>query len=291
MYGYPSRSIGQRVFPQPRSGGCSGSSVRIIIGLIFAGIALLSYFASSSFNPVTGETQHISLTQQQEIALGLQSAPEMAQEFGGEANDPQAQALVDRLGQRLVKQSVASTSGYPFEFTVLADDQTVNAFALPGGPVFITEALLQRLETEGQLAGVLGHEIGHVVARHSAEQLAQQELTQGLTGALVIATYDPNDPNSQGAANIAQIVGQFINLRYSRADELEADGLGVRLMSEAGYDPRSLIRVMDILEQASGGSPQPEFASTHPNPGNRRAVIQAEIQKLYPNGVPGGLTP
>lgn len=286
---YSRRPLGQRVLPQPSQGGCSSGTMRIVIGLIFAGIALFSYFASSSFNPVTGETQHIKLTQDQEIAMGLQSAPEMAQEFGGAANDPEAQSLADRVGKRLVQQSVAAQSGYPFEYTVLADDQTVNAFALPGGPVFITEALLQRLETEGQLAGVLGHETGHVLARHSAEQIAQQDLTQGLTGALVIASYDPNNPDTQAIGNIAALVGQFINLRYSRNDELEADRLGVRLMSEAGYDPRALIRVMDILEQASGGSSQPEFASTHPNPGNRRAEIQAEIDKEFPNGVPSGL--
>lgn len=223
--------------------------------------------------------------------MGLQTAPEVAAEFGGLSQNQQAQQVVDEVGEYLVANSIAADSGYPFEFSVLADDQTVNAFALPGGPVFITEALLSRLETEGQLAGVLGHEIGHVLARHSAERIAQQELQQGLTGALVIATYDPENPSTQQAAMMAALVGQFITMKYGREDELQSDYLGVRILSESGYDPRALIRVMEILEEASGGSSMPEFASTHPDPGNRIQEIEAAIQEFYPNGVPEGLTP
>jgi predicted Zn-dependent protease len=195
------------------------------------------------------------------------------------------------VGKKLVTNSAASQTNYPFEFHLLADDQTVNAFALPGGPVFITAALFKRLETEGQLAGVLGHEIGHVVARHSAQRIAKQELTQGLTGALVMSTYDPNDPSSQRTAQVAMLVGNLVNMKYGREDELQSDTLGVRFMSDAGYDPRALIGVMRILEEASGGGGQPEFFSTHPNPENRIGQIQQAIQENFPNGVPEGLTP
>ncbi|HEX9831193.1 MAG TPA: M48 family metallopeptidase [Thermodesulfobacteriota bacterium] len=283
--------LSQRAFPssnRPRGG--SGKA-RLLIGVVMALFALFSYFKSSVYNPITGEKQHINITEEQEIALGLQAAPQMAAEYGGLHTDQRAQAIVDAVGKKLVTNSAASQTNYPFEFHLLADDQTVNAFALPGGPVFITAALFKRLETEGQLAGVLGHEIGHVVARHSAQRIAKQELTQGLTGALVMSTYDPNDPSSQRTAQVAMLVGNLVNMKYGREDELQSDTLGVRFMSDAGYDPRALIGVMRILEEASGGGGQPEFFSTHPNPENRIGQIQQAIQENFPNGVPEGLTP
>ena len=272
-------------------GGCGLSMGRILVALVLVAVALFTYFGSSVYNPITDETQHINISPDQEVALGLQAAPEMAQEYGGLSTDTQAQALVDQVCQRLVQRSDAGKSDYPFECHLLADTQTINAFALPGGQVFITAALFDRLETEGQLAGVLGHEIGHVVARHGAEHIAKEQLTQGLTGAVVVASYDPNEPNSQYAAAFAALVGQLVNLRYGRNDELESDTLGVRFMSEAGYDPNAMIRVMQILEESSSGGSPPEFFSTHPNPENRIARIQQAIAEQFPNGVPSGLTP
>ena len=265
------------------------SSGRIIIAIIVAAVSLLSYFGSKVYNPITDEEQYINITTEQEIAMGLQAAPEMAQEFGGLDPSQEVQAYIDEIGNRLVQNSDARESDYPFEFSLLADEQTINAFALPGGPVFITAALYDRLETEGQVAGVLAHEMGHVVARHSAEHIAKAQLTQGLTGAAVIASYDPDDPNSQRTAQMAILIGQLINLKFSREDELEADRLGVRFMADAGYDPRSLIRVMEILAEASSGGGPPEFFSTHPNPENRVANIQEAIEAEFPNGVPDGL--
>ncbi|HYF39539.1 MAG TPA: M48 family metallopeptidase, partial [Gemmatimonadales bacterium] len=162
-------------------------------------------------------------------------------------------------------------------------------FALPGGQIFITEGLLRRLTTDGQVAGVLGHEIAHVVARHGAEHIAKQQLTQGLTGAAVLATYDPSDPSSRGSAAVAAMIGQLVNMRFGRQDELESDRLGVRFTGEAGYDPRSMTALMQILGEASEGNRPPEFFSTHPNPENRIQRIQEAIQEQYPNGVPEGL--
>ena len=259
--------------------------VRIIIALVIAAFSLISYFSSTTQNPITGEKQHISMSEEEEIAMGLQSAPEMANQFGGLSRNAEARALVEQIGGEVVQQSVAKTSKYKFNFHLLADPQTVNAFALPGGQIFITEALLSRLHTKAQLAGVLGHEVGHVLARHSAEHIAKQKLTSGLTTAAVIGV----DP-SGGGAQMAQMVAGLINMKYGRADELESDKLGLRLMAEAGYDPRELIGVMEILAQASGGgSRQPEFASTHPSPENRMQKIQEELAAMFPNGVPEGL--
>jgi predicted Zn-dependent protease len=268
------------------------SRSRLWVALLVAAISLLGYFGSSVFNPITQEKQHVAgITPEQEVALGLQAAPEMAQQFGGLDPDSQAQARVDRVGQRLVARSPAGKTPYRYDFHLLDDPETINAFALPGGQVFITEGLLRRLTTEGQLAGVLGHEIGHVVARHGAEHIAKQQLTQGLTGAAVLATYDPNDPSSRGSAAVAALIGQLVTMRFGRQDELEADRLGVRFSSEAGYDPRSMIALMKILQQSSEGNRPPEFFSTHPNPENRIERIQAAIRERYPNGVPEGLEP
>jgi predicted Zn-dependent protease len=262
----------------------------LIVALLIAVFSLFRYFGSSTPNPVTGEKQHVSgITPQQEIALGLQAAPQMAAQYGGESDDPRARALVQQIGEKIVAQSDAAKTPYRYQFHVLADPQTVNAFALPGGQVFITEGLLRRLKSPGEVAGVLGHEVGHVVARHSAEHLAKTQLTQGLTGAAVLATYDPNDPRSGRNAAVIAAVGQLVNLKFGRDDELEADKLGVRLMSEAGYDPRSMIEVMKTLAAAGGGRSTPEFFSTHPNPQNRIPRIQESIKATFPNGVPAGL--
>jgi predicted Zn-dependent protease len=269
--------------------GCNLSVGRIIIALIIAGFSIFSYLGSQEYNPVTDEEQYVAMSREQEIALGLQAAPEMTQEYGGMDPDEQAQALVDEVCSRILQQSGAGESQYPFECHLLADDQTINAFALPGGQVFVTSALFDQFQTEGQLAGVLAHEIVHVVARHSAQQMAQIELSQGLTGAAVIATYDPNDPSSRRTAQVAALIAQVVNMRFSRQDELQSDRLGVRYMSEAGYDPRSMIDVMEILAAASEGARPPEFFSTHPNPENRIQNIEEAIREEFPNGVPEDL--
>ena len=271
-----------RFGPSHRSAGM----IRLGIGLLVAAFAFFSYQCSTEYNPVTGEKQHIALTQDQEIALGLQAAPQMAAQHGGLLPDPQAQALVDRVGQQLVQSSAAAETGWKFDFHLLADSATVNAFALPGGQIFITAALLNRFKSEGELAGVLGHEIGHVVARHGAERIAKQQLTQGITGAVLVAA-----GGGGSEAQIAQMIGQLINMKYGREDELQSDTLGVRFMADAGYDPRSLISVMKILAEATAGRAPPEWMSTHPSHGNRVETIEAAIAEVFPAGVPPGLTP
>ncbi len=257
---------------------------RIFIALAIALFTVIGYFMKSQTNPVTGESQRVDMSVDQEIALGLQSAPEMINQYGGEHPDAQAQAVVDRVGQKLVSAALPAEQPYRFDFHLLADDQTINAFALPGGQVFITQALYSKLKSEDQLAGVLGHEIGHVVERHSAQHIAQQQLTQGLTGAAVIASYDPNNPRSVGTAAMAQLVGNLVNMKYGRSDELESDRSGVEFIVKAGYNPEALIGVMEILASAGGGGRQPEFFSTHPNPENRVAKIKEAIAEMRQNG-------
>ncbi len=261
---------------------------RIIIGFIFGLVGVLSYCTTQVENPITGEQQRIRLTPTEEVQLGLQTRGQMAQQFGGLSPDPTVQELVQGVGQRIVQQSAVSQSEYPFEFHVLEDPQTVNAFALPGGQIFITNGLLQRLNSPGQLAGILGHEIGHVVARHGAEHLAKRELGSTLVTAVGIATTDEEGRGRQTAA-IARVANEMIALRYGRDAELESDRLGVQFMAEAGYDPQGMIEVMKILGSAQSGSQSPEFLSTHPNPENRIQRLEEAITEDFPNGIPPNL--
>lgn len=271
------------------SGGRSFPVGRILVALAIAAFSIISYCSSQSYNEVTDENQFVGISPEQEIAMGLQATPEMAQQHGGMHPDQELQAYVDSVCQRVLAGSEAGDTEWPFECHVLADEETINAFALPGGQMFITAALFQRLETEGQLAGVMAHEIGHVVARHSAQRIAKMELTQGLSGAVVVATYDPDNPGSQSTAQIAALIGQLVNMKFGRDDELQSDRLGVEFMADAGYDPRAMIRVMEVLAAASEGVGPPEFFSTHPNPDNRIARIEEAIAEVYPEGVPEGL--
>lgn len=267
--------------------------MRLGIGLLFALFGLVTYCSNVVENPVTGERQRIQLSPQQEVVIGRQSVPQMAAQYGGVYPSSTLQNYITQVGQRIVNQSEASrtpspNSHYPYEFRLLSDTQTVNAFALPGGPVFITVALVRRLKSEAQLAGVLGHEIGHVVARHGAEHLARQQLGASLVNAVGIAASDtPQD--AQRAAVIAQAVNQLVTLRYGREDELEADQLGFRFMREAGYNPQGIVELMQILGSLRQGGSQPEFFSTHPNPENRLQRLQSLINQAYPNGVPANL--
>ena len=252
--------------------GKRGSSlkIRFLIGLAVVAFGYFKYCSSKQKNEFTGRVQAINMTPDEEIAIGLQHAPQMAAQHGGWHSDQELQAFIDRIGQKLVDNSVAKKTPYRYEFHVLADEQTINAFALPGGQIFITYALLSKLENEDQVAGVLGHEIGHVLGKHSAERVASSELWKTISmGAEVGA----------GAGAAAGAIGQNILLGNGRGDELESDDLGVQFMINAGYNPNEMIGVMQVLKNAAGPNRQPEFQSTHPDPENRIEHIKESIKK------------
>ena len=191
--------------------------------------------------------------------------------------------MVKTVGKKLIDNTQAKDSPYQFDFHLLVDPETINAFALPGGQIFITVGLLKRFSTEDQLAGVLAHEIGHVIGRHSAQQMAKSDLTNGLLGAVVTATADPNGNSNAGA--IAGYVGNMINMKYGREDELESDKFGIKYMQQTGYEPNAMIDVMEILKQASGGKDRPsEFQSTHPDPDHRIIEIKKMIKEYKATG-------
>lgn len=257
-----------------RQGGGIGCHPRLIMALlIILGSVAYHYLGNTKYtNEFTGRTQYLKFgTPQEEIALGLQSAPGMIREMGGQSRDPAAQALVDKVGQKLVQSTLAKQTPYQFDFHLLADPRTINAFALPGGQIFITEALFRLLKSEDQLAGVLGHEIGHVVGRHSNEQMATHGLWQGIASGLGILL---SDGHSNAGTQIAHTIANMRVMKFGRDDELESDALGVRFLIEAGYNPEGMIGVMEVLAKAASGSRQPEMLSTHPNPENRAEKIR-----------------
>jgi predicted Zn-dependent protease len=272
-----------------QGGGARGIPLQWMLGAVIAVIGFFVYFSHSSVNPTTGEKQHVNLTADQEIALGEQSTPEMAAQMGGEISpsDPQAQE-VQYVGNRVWQRSDAAKSPYPFHYHLLADPKTINAFALPGGEVFITKGLLDRLTTEGELAGVLGHESGHVVERHVAQQMAQSELGKFLVTAAGVASTANRHPYADTA--VAALVDHMTQLHFSRQDESQADLCGLQYMTQAGYEPHAMLHVMEVLQKVTdeqGGRP-PQILQTHPYPEQRTEQINAWLQQNA-DELPSGL--
>lgn len=247
-----------------------GGKIKLFIGLAIVAFAVIKYCGSAETNEHTGEKQYIDLTVNEEIALGLQAAPSMIQQHGGLYQNQEYQNIVDAVGQKLVQSSIGKSTDYRYEFHLLADERTINAFALPGGQCFITYALYRQLENVDQLAGVLGHEIGHVVAKHSAARMSQQGLAQGVITGVSVGT--------DGGGQAAEAIAQMITMKYGRDDELQSDQLGVQMMLDAGFDPYEMIGVMEILKAAGGPNRTPEFQSTHPDPENRIERIKEAIE-------------
>ena len=260
---------------------------RLVMALALVAFSVVGYFMKTKVeeNAITGERQRVSMTAEQEVAMGLQAAPEMAAQHGGEHPDAQLRAMVARVGAKLVAANAKGAwapqfEKYRFNFHLLRDPNLVNAFALPGGQIFFTYGLLQHLETEDEVAGVLGHEIGHVVGRHSAEQMAKSQMWAGIAQAAGMAGADFNMNPQQ----IAGLVYQVKTTSYGREDETQSDQLGVRFMVNAGYKPEALIRVMEVLKAQGGSGGGPEFLKSHPDPGNRIEKIKAEIEIIRRDG-------
>jgi predicted Zn-dependent protease len=236
--------------------------------------ALLVGIVGCSVNPATGERQISLIGEQQEIALGQQEAQRAIAEYG-KYPDEEIQTYVSELGHELAK--VSERPDLPWSFTVV-DDPVVNAFALPGGPIFVTRGILAHFNSRAELASVIGHEIGHVTARHSVEQMSTAQLANLGLGVAMIASED-----------VAQYAGlatqglQLLFLKFGRDDEKQSDDLGLRYMTRAGYDPNEMPRVfhtLDRVSEAQGGGRIPAWASTHPNPDRRAERIQEQIGEL-----------
>lgn len=241
---------------------------------LLSGLTMIIVLTGCSKNVATGRLQFDSMSTEKEIALGTEAKPELVQEYGGEVQSPQVKAYVDRVGRSLAQYTEADGPGLPWEFIVL-DSDVINAFALPGGKVFISRGLLERFDNEAQVAGVLGHEIGHVTAQHTDERITQA------TGINIVAQGVGIASNSELIAQVVGIGGQGYLLKFNRDQESEADILGVRYMVKAGYDPRGMLEVLEVLREASAGGQQPEFLATHPHPETRLKTVTRLLNGEY----------
>jgi len=232
--------------------------------------------AACAVNPATGERQFLLVSQSQEIAMGSEADPQVIATYGLYP-DSQVQTYVRGVGERLA--SMTTKPDLPWTFRVV-DDPIVNAFALPGGFVYITRGIMVYFESEAELASVLGHEIGHVTARHSAEQMTQQQIAQvGLVAGTILL------PKYADLAGVAGVGLNLMFLRFSRDDEREADDLGLRYMSRGGYDAHEMPGVFAMLQSVSGGSGGgglQSWLSTHPDPADRKQRIEQELSTLPP---------
>ncbi len=221
-------------------------------------------------------------SKEQDIQLGQEAAAQIRQQADIVANQG-LQNYVSRLGMQLAAQPLAD--GYPYSFTLINDD-SINAFALPGGPIFAHSGLIEAADNEGQVVGVLAHEIAHVALRHATNQASKANLIQ-LPAVLAGAAIGQESVLAQlGQLGLGLGVNSLL-LRYSRDAENQADAFGTRLMAQAGYNPLEMARFFEKLE-AEGGSRAPQFLSSHPNPGNRIQAVQAEIQALPPQQYQAG---
>lgn len=242
-------------------------------------LLVITPVAGCHTNDATGRNQLRFLSWNDEVRLGAEAAPEFLEQGGGELPDAQILGYVRDLGGRLAAES--EMPDIEWEFHVL-DSQVINAFALPGGKVFMSRGLMQKMTNEAQLAGVLGHEIGHVTARHGNERMSQAMVAQGLLLAVGVAGAVSDEEWMQVLGVGTAVGGQLFLLKYSRSNESEADALGVRYMARLGYNPVGQIQVMEILRAASGGGGGPEWLSTHPAPDTRIKDLEQLIAKNYP---------
>lgn len=241
-------------------------------------LMVLAVFSLSacSVNPATGDRQFTALmSPQQEVAIGRQEHPKALKAFGGAYDDKSIQAYVEQIGQNLVRGTERQDVSY--RFTVL-DSPVVNAFAIPGGYVYVTRGLLALANSEAEVAGVIGHEIGHVTGRHSAERYSQSVVV-GLLGAVVTQSLASDIPR---IGDVTSLGSDLFLKSYSRGQELEADTLGIRYIARQGYDPFAVPHFLESLDmddqlQAKlgngNGGGQMDFFATHPRTADR--VVKA----------------
>lgn len=225
-------------------------------------------------NPATGRRELSLVSESQEIAMGQQAAAEVRQSMGL-VPDSAVQRYVRTIGLRLAKAS--ERPNLPWSFDVL-DDPAVNAFALPGGSIFITRGILSYIQNEAELASVIGHEIGHVTAKHSVQQISRAQLAQGLLGVGSIL--------SSEVAAVAGVAGQGLGimfLKFGRDAETQADDLGFKYSLNDGYDVRAMKGMFEMLSRVSGGAGVgrlPQWLSTHPDPENRIVKTEQRLGQL-----------
>ncbi len=218
-------------------------------------------------------------SKQQDVQLGEEAATQVRKEKDV-IKDPVLTTYVNRIGKRLASSQEAQRSGFPFTFEVIADP-TINAFALPGGPMFIHTGLLKAVDNEAQLAGVMGHEMAHVILRHGTNQASKANLIE-LPAALAGQMAGKNSMMGQLAQLGIGLGANSVLLKFSRTDESQADLTGAHIMAEAGYDPMEMAHFFTKLSSPGKGfaGSVAQFMSDHPNPDNRERAIEQEARLL-----------
>lgn len=226
---------------------------------------------SCAVNPVTGKTQFMLMTESQEIAMGAEYDPELVASFG-QYNDPDILALVESKGNEMGKISHRPNLQYHFR---ILDSPVVNAFAVPGGYIYLTRGILAQLNNEAELMGVIGHEMGHVTARHSATQQSKSIL-----GQVILLGGSAVSERFAQFSNYLSTGMELIFLGFSRENEREADALGIEYSTKLGYDANTMADFFNVLNKmGDSGSKIPTFLSTHPDPGDRNTAVSATATK------------
>lgn len=253
------------------------SVIRIVSVAVTFAIVGLS-IGACTHNPATGRNQFLLMSTEQEVALGTEAKPELTKEYGGEVASVELREYVNGVGKRLSRTVEDEYRDLPWEFTVL-DSDVINAFALPGGKVFVSRGLMWYMKSEADLAAALGHEIGHVTSQHADERISQAMVINGIAVTAGVAGEDSWIGDT--IPLIVGVGGQGYLLKFSRSQESEADRLGMRYMVAGGYDPTGMLQLLQILIDVSQGARQPEILSTHPDPNNRRADAEALLASEY----------
>lgn len=247
--------------------------------IIIPSLIIISIIVNCAVNPVTGKREFMLISESQEIAMGREYDPQITQMYGV-YNDDKLSKYVNDLGQEMA--AISHRPNLNYEIKVM-DSPVINAFAVPGGYVYITRGILAYLNSEAELAGVMGHEIGHVTARHSAKQQSKAQLAQlGLgLGSMLF----------EGFSTYAGIAGQAVGLlflKFGRDDERQSDMLGVEYSTKVGYNSSEMASFFAVLDKmhSTGTNSLPDFLSTHPNPGERVVDVRKLTQKEQ-NKYPG----
>lgn len=241
---------------------------------VSAGTLLLLLLAGCAINPATGKRQISLVSEAREVEMGREAHQQITQSMDPYP-DQELQDYISRLGLQLA--AVAERPDLPWTFTVI-DDPSVNAFALPGGFIYITRGILTHAVNEAQIAAILGHEIGHVTGRHSVEQISKAQLANvGLLAGMILA------PELQQFGRLAQTGLGLLFLKFGRDDEREADDLSLRYMSRTNYkvdEAAEVFRMLDSVTQVEQGGRLPEWLATHPSPGNRMQRIREQVADI-----------
>ncbi len=234
--------------------------------LILLPLALL--ISGCETNPVTGKEEFLLVSPEEEKLMGAEQSQQVEKELGQSVKDQQLQNYINSVGQNIAKISHTPDAGFSYK---AIDHQSVNAFALPGGYIYITTGLLKVLNNEAQLAGVLAHETAHVTARHIAQQITRNIIIDAGFGVA-------GSQASSSAVRVANIVRQLEGMSFTREQERQADEVGLDYLVKAGYTPFGMTETMEILQNESG-SRTIEFLSTHPNPENRIGYLVERINE------------